>query len=118
MRQFMLCAFLAAALPVLGSAAATPAPAPTMVAYVGQMSGSVMVQLAGSEIWSMVKLGEALPGGAKVKTVAGASVTVVAIPCPAWRDLVLLQGSDDLLLGEPALPHTVLLSVHTTGGLS
>lgn len=72
MRQFMLCAFLAAALPMAGWAAE----APPMVAYIGEMSGSVEMQAAGSEVWNRVKLGEALPGGARLKTQRDSGVTV------------------------------------------
>ena len=74
MRQFLF-ALLTAALPMTLAAQPT-ASAPAMVAYVGLVSGSVQVQLGGSDIWSMAKLGQALPGGTQVKTEAGGSCTV------------------------------------------
>jgi len=64
--------------PGRGSAAvgfAADAPA-TLYSYLGTIEGSVEVQKPGSDVWTLGKLGESLPGGTQIKTQTGAACTV------------------------------------------
>jgi hypothetical protein len=74
--RLLLCSMLLA----IAWPAAAKGPAaqqsPTLYAYVGLISGSVQVQIAGSELWTLAAPGQILPAGSQIKTEAKASCTV------------------------------------------
>lgn len=90
MRQAVLSVMLAATLPVSSMAAAAAYPAKTvapkmaapakmpavMAAYIGDMTGSVQVQLGGSDVWSLAKAQQQLPAGTQIKTMGDSSATI------------------------------------------
>lgn len=91
MRRVLLSAALSFALPAAGFAASGAMPATTpmpakgaaapaakfaMVAFIGAMTGSAQVQIPGSDVWMMAKVGQQIPGGAQIKSGPDSTVTV------------------------------------------
>ena len=91
MRQVVLSVMLAATLPVSSMAAGAavnptgtkapkmgaPAKMPAvMAAYIGDMTGSVQVQLGGSDVWSLARAQQQLPAGTQIKTMSDSSATI------------------------------------------
>ncbi|HAM35361.1 MAG TPA: hypothetical protein DEB40_10115 [Elusimicrobia bacterium] len=78
MKLFLYSIILSVVLPVTNAAQPAAAPAPgAMIAYMGGLTGSVQVQLGGSDIWSLAKLGQQLPRGTQIKTEDRSSCIVV-----------------------------------------
>jgi len=78
MSQRIFGLLLAAALSAAAAAASAPtenAP-PAPAAQVGLFSGSVQVQLGGSDVWFMAKPDQRLPTGSLVKTESGSSCAI------------------------------------------
>lgn len=73
--KVLLAALFLAAFPFLASA--EPAEAPKAVAgFIAETSGSVQIQLGGSDIWMLAKPGQRLTPGSQVKTQAGSSCVI------------------------------------------
>ena len=70
----ILAALFLAAFPVL--AAAAPEAPKAVAGFISETSGSVQVQIGGSDVWMLAKPGQRLTPGSQVKTQAGSSCVI------------------------------------------